>query len=47
VDILEACGEKENKIHCPAPLSDGSPCSILVATNNPTNLKSYLQKHHQ
>lgn len=39
--------EKEKKSRCIVIAPDGSVCSTMVATKNPTNLKSHLQKHHK
>jgi len=39
--------EKDNKSRCLVVLPNGTSCNALVATKNPTNLKSHLQKHHK
>jgi hypothetical protein len=39
--------ENENKSRCLVVLPNGSSCNMMVATKNPTNLKSHLQKHHK
>jgi hypothetical protein len=39
--------EKEKMSRCLVVLPNGTSCNVLVATKNPTNLKSHLQKHHK
>jgi hypothetical protein len=39
--------EKEKKSRCLVVLYNGTSCNVLVATKNPTNLKSHLQKHQK
>jgi hypothetical protein len=39
--------EKEIKSWCLVVLPNGSSCDTMIATKNPTNLKSHLQKHHK
>jgi hypothetical protein len=38
--------EQQRKSRCLIMLGNGSVCNKLVATKNPTNLKTHLANHH-